>query len=295
MEDARCGWTRPAPGPPGLGAGARRPDRADRALLAVTTRLRPLLRGDALPRPRHGGRSRRRPVARARRVPCSAPLRAQLLVHRPRHTLDVAYAQRHRHAAGLRGHLGGRGGGRRLRRPTTRIRRGSPSRRRRRWRCSTGTVLGGEYDVPRLLDLARDTFGADVGRAGPRTLGATRRHVAPGVRPAAGWCCAARSSARASAGRGRVRLPPRRAARTRGAGAPDRGRPAARGRQPHAYGAARRRLPRPAHPAGRDPLGRRDPARTRRRRLARPGEGAARAPWSRPSPGSPRWSATCST
>ena len=61
------------------------------------------------------------------------------------------------------------------------------------------TVLGGEYDVPGLLDLVRDTFGGTRAElVDDGTVTAEDTAVLPAARP--GWWCAGDGSMPASAG-----------------------------------------------------------------------------------------------
>ena len=140
-------------------------------------------------------------------------------------------------------------------------------------------VLGGEYDVPRLLALARDTFGADTAELVPDEPPAAAGTV---VVPAGagGWLVLRgaelgtreRSVAAAFASHVGVLREREELARQSMAAA------AARGRQPHPDGPARGGLPRPADAAGRAALGRRDAARARPAPRRRP---SARSCWRR--------------
>ena len=141
-------------------------------------------------------------------------------------------------------------------------------------------VLGGEYDVPRLLALARDTFGADAAELvtdePPAAAGTV---VVPAG--AAGWLVlrgaelGTRERSVAAAFASHVGVLREREELARQSMAAQR----ARGRQPHAHGPARRRLPRPAHAARRAPLGRRDPPRARHAARRVRTAGAPRRRW----------------
>ena len=290
MDSPEAG--RPEPAAAGRSAGlahGRRTAGADRRAGAARRQrfVADLAGHDALPQP--GRRWSPWSAAAGRRSPQRSPARccSTTTSSRRLHTLDVASGTDLRALAGLRAH---RGRGRRPSStppPAGARRRGPPSRRRTPSRCSTARSSAGSTTCPRLLDLARDTFGRGVRRAGHR--GACRRgRLGRRYRPvpADGWCSPGPRSVTARAvGRGGVRLPRRRPARARGAGPAVDGGPAARGRQPHPHRPPRRRLPRPADAAGRAALGHRDPADPRPAASTRPSGTSCSTPWSRRSRG----------